>query len=92
MKTMENSDRFGNIDMRKELKRQTKRAIKACTVSLMATVILLVGLKLKIGFAMHFVFAGHLIKRVFKFTFRKIISFLTALKQMYKNQEFCNIF
>lgn len=75
MKTMENSDRFENSDMRKELKRQTKRAIKACTVSLMATVILLVGLKLKIGFAMHFVFAGYAIclgatgKRLLKLLF-----------------------
>lgn len=61
MEAMENSDRFENSDMRKELKRQTKSAIKACAISLIATVILLVGLKLEIGFTMYFVFAGYAI-------------------------------
>lgn len=61
MEAMENSDRFENSDMRKELKRQTKSAIKACAISLIATVILLVGLKLEIGFTKYFVFAGYAI-------------------------------
>lgn len=41
------------------VRRQTKGAITACVISLIATLALLIGLKLDIGFVIYFVFAGY---------------------------------
>lgn len=41
------------------VRRQTKGAIAACVISLIATLILLIGLKLDIGFVIYFAFAGY---------------------------------
>ena len=43
------------------VRRQTKGAITACVISLIATLILLIGLKLDIGFVIYFVFVGYAI-------------------------------
>jgi cobalamin biosynthesis protein CobD/CbiB len=40
-------------------RRQIKGAIMACVISLIATLVLLIGLKLDIGFVIYFVFAGY---------------------------------
>lgn len=41
------------------VRRQTKGAITACVISLIATLALLIGLKIDIGFVIYFVFAGY---------------------------------
>lgn len=41
------------------VRKQAKGAITACVISLIATLVLLIGLKLDIGFVIYFVFAGY---------------------------------
>ena len=41
------------------VRRQTKGAITACVISLIATLVLLIGLKFDIGFVIYSVFAGY---------------------------------
>lgn len=56
-------------------KRQTKGAIAACIISLITTLILLIGLRHNIGFAIYFVFAVYAVsiaaigKRLLKILF-----------------------